>query len=277
MMQQLMRCKSKMSTDPSRVDIKNFGTAIFTPKSRSIERLDMRSAYKKLANGCSGYLMISAILFDLDETLLDRTHSLVAFLADQHQRFADRLGAVSFETWRDKFLLFDERGHVHKSVVYPAILAAFEGDPTAAGDMLMDYRENCCRFAKPFPGMAETLAALRTRGMATGVVTNGEEAFQSRRIAALKLREKVDTILISEVEGLRKPDKAIFFRAASRLKVDPEQCLFVGDNPAADILGAHAAGMATAWFRCGMAWPPDLQAPPGAVIDTLPEVLNLIG
>jgi putative hydrolase of the HAD superfamily len=141
--------------------------------------------------------------------------------------------------------------------------------------MLIDYQENCCRYAMPFPGMTETLATLRAGGLALGLVTNGEAVFQSRYIEALGLRERVDAILISEIEGIRKPDRELFLRAAKRLDAAPANCLFVGDNPTADILGAHAAGMATAWFRSGMEWPADQEAPPGSVIDTLPEVLNL--
>ncbi len=40
----------------------------------------------------TGSLAISAVLFDLDETLLDRTTSLRAFLLDQYARFSQRLG-----------------------------------------------------------------------------------------------------------------------------------------------------------------------------------------
>ncbi len=220
--------------------------------------------------------MISAVLFDLDETLLDRTGSLVAFLADQHRRFRERLGFAPFNVWRDKFLALDARGHVHKSLVYPAILAAYNGDSTLAEAMLIDYEENCCRYARPFPGMIETLTTLRAWGLAIGIVTNGESVFQSRHIEALGFRERVDTILISEVEGLRKPDKELFLRAAARLHVAPAQCLFVGDNPAADILGAHAAGMMTAWFRSGMTWPNNLVPMPEVAIDAIFEVLDLI-
>ncbi len=42
----------------------------------------------------TGSLAISAVLFDLDETLLDRTTSLRAFLLDQYARFSQRLGRV---------------------------------------------------------------------------------------------------------------------------------------------------------------------------------------
>ncbi|MET3438023.1 HAD family hydrolase [Sphingomonas sp. 1185] len=220
--------------------------------------------------------MTAAILFDLDETLLDRTTSLIAFLADQHSRFRSRLGYAAFEAWRDRFIAMDARGHTHKSVVYPAILAEFNGDPNAADELLDDYRKRCSSFARPFAGMAETLQELRSRGRRLGIITNGETAFQSRHIEALGLDRMVDAVLISQTEGLRKPDPALFERAAARLCVQASECLFVGDNPVADVLGAHNAGLSTAWFRCGMDWPADLPPPPGAVIERLSEVLALV-
>jgi putative hydrolase of the HAD superfamily len=221
--------------------------------------------------------MISAVLFDLDETLLDRTTSLVAFLADQYRRFAGRLGRVSFDAWRDRFLVLDARGHIGKSVVYPVLLEEFGGDLAATDALLVDYRERCCEHARGFPGMAATLSALRSRGLKLGIVTNGETEFQARHIDVLGLAARVDAVLISEAEGLRKPDRALFLRAADRLDVRVAECLFVGDNPAVDILGADAAGMPTAWFRNGAAWPHDLAHLPGPAIDSLDQILGLVG
>lgn len=86
----------------------------------------------------------------------------------------------------------------------------------------------------------------------------------------------VDAVLISQTEGLRKPDPALFKRTAARMRIPVSECLFVGDNPIADVLGAHNAGMRTAWFRCGLDWPADLPPPPGAVIEELSEVLALV-
>lgn len=125
--------------------------------------------------------------------------------------------------------------------------------------------------------MAETLHSLRSRGISLGIVTNGETAFQTHHIEALGLHELTSAVLISQTEGLRKPEAEIFWRAADRLGVAPGKCLFVGDNPEADILGAAAAGMQTAWFRCGAKWPEDLPPPPGAIIDALSQVLDLLG
>lgn len=219
--------------------------------------------------------MIAAVLFDLDETLLDRTRSLRAFLADQYRRFSGKLGAVSSETWCTRFVELDARGHVHKSIVYPAILEECGGDRSAAEVLLADYREQCCRHAQAFPGMRDILLALRARGIRLALVTNGETEFQQRHIEALGLDHLVDAVLISEAEGLRKPARALFHRAAERLGVSPAQCLFVGDNPTVDVLGAHVAGMQTVWLGDACGWPADLPPMPGVAISTLEELLRI--
>jgi phosphoglycolate phosphatase-like HAD superfamily hydrolase len=94
-----------------------------------------------------------AVLFDLDETLFDRTTSLVVFLTYQHGRFADRLGEVTFEVWRDRFLALDPRGYVHKSLVYLALLTEFSGDLTAV-DELREVGRDATRENNPCFGYA---------------------------------------------------------------------------------------------------------------------------
>jgi putative hydrolase of the HAD superfamily len=220
--------------------------------------------------------MIHAVLFDLDETLLDRTSSVTAFVADQQRRFAARLGHATAGSWCERFLFLDARGSVSKSVVYATLLAEFEGDLTVAHELLQDYRGRCALYALPFEGMAQTLNHLRSSGVPLGIVTNGETEFQTRHIEALGLSGCLDAVLISEQEGLRKPDRALFERAAARLRVAPTDCLFIGDNPTADILGAAAAGMHTAWFSPTAAWPPHLPAMPGTAIRAVPEVIALV-
>jgi putative hydrolase of the HAD superfamily len=219
--------------------------------------------------------MVEAVLFDPDETLLDRTKSLRAFLKDQFERHADHLGYVRSDEWCTRFLVPDGRGHVHKSVVYPNILAEFGGRAEHAEILLADYRARCARFAQPFDGMGAVLKELRARGLALGIVTNGETEFQSKHVEALELNGLVDAVLISEREGLRKPDAALFLRAATACRTEPSRCLFVGDNPVADVLGAHAAGMSTAWFHGTAEWPTDAPSNPGASIDHLSQVLAL--
>lgn len=76
--------------------------------------------------------MISEVLFDLDETLLDRTGGLVDFLASQHARSRAFLRDVPLDVFRERFLALDERGRVHKRIVYSRLLA--ELTPQAGPD-----------------------------------------------------------------------------------------------------------------------------------------------
>ena len=77
--------------------------------------------------------------------------------------------------------------------------------------------------------------------MTRGIVTNGAASVQNATLDALEVRDAVNAVLISETEGVRKPDAAIFHRAAERLGVRPDECCFVGDHPTVDIAGAEAA------------------------------------
>jgi putative hydrolase of the HAD superfamily len=221
--------------------------------------------------------MIKAVLFDLDQTLLDRNSSLAAFLRGQWERFMPRLGNAEFGSWSSRFMALDKQGMVHKSEVYPRLLTEFDGDPGLNRTLLADYSSRSCQHAVGFPGMQSTITTLRGHGLKLGIITNGETDFQSRNMAALGLDELFDAVLISQREGLRKPERQLFLRAAEKLDVRVVDCLFVGDNPVADILGAHAAGMQTAWFGPGLEWPANLAPLPGARIESLPQVLELAG
>lgn len=70
--------------------------------------------------------------------------------------------------------------------------------------------------------------------MKVGLVTHGRQSIQKATIEALGIWGLLDQILISESEGVRKPDPEIFFRAASRLELRTTECCFVGDHPEAD-------------------------------------------
>jgi putative hydrolase of the HAD superfamily len=220
-------------------------------------------------------LIIRVVLFDLDETLLNRTESLRAFLPGQYERFRGRLGKAEIGPWINRFLALDKGGTVHKSLVYARLLSTFDGDSSATDILLDDYRQNASIHAKAFDGMTDTLSKLRNEGLKLGIVTNGETSVQRRNIQALGLSDLVHLVLISEEEGVRKPDKAIFLRASHRLGVKPKDCLFVGDNPLLDILGAHEAGMYTAWFSFKQIWPRHLPPRPGASVTTLNAILPL--
>ncbi len=199
---------------------------------------------------------LSAVLFDLDGTLYSRTASLRAFLVAQYERRRDLLGALSREAFITTFVAYDANGSVRRDIVYPRILKEIGGDPGAAPLLVDDYVDGYRDFCQGPADLFPTLDRLRADGLRLGVVTNGQIVIQQHTLAGLGLSDAFDTILISEAEGIRKPDPEIFRRALARLDVMAAAAVYVGDNPQVDIAGALAADMRAIWMVNSYYQPP---------------------
>ncbi|MFF1794604.1 HAD family hydrolase [Kitasatospora sp. NPDC058263] len=101
----------------------------------------------------------------------------------------------------------------------------------------------------PIPGVPAALTALREAGWTIGVVTNGYTDVQRAKLARTGLLPAVDAVCVSQEAGARKPDPEIFRLAAARLgrTLTPDTWM-VGNNPATDLLGAHACGIRSIWI-----------------------------
>jgi putative hydrolase of the HAD superfamily len=106
-----------------------------------------------------------------------------------------------------------------------------------------------------------------------GLVTNGAVDSQQPKIDGLGIARYFDTILISEAEGVAKPDAEIFRRATDNLGVSPDRVVMIGDNPEADIRGAKFCGMKAIWKRDKYWEAPEIV---DAVIDDLDELPSTI-
>lgn len=192
--------------------------------------------------------MIRALLFDLDQTLLDRTQSLFHFAQQQYRRFSSYISHVAADHFCKRLIELDANGTVWKDRVYQQLIDEFEIVGVGWEQLLDDYVTRFAESCVSFPHLHETLYALVTRGYTLGIVTNGRSPFQEKNIEALGIAHYFDAVLVSAAEGVRKPEAEIFMRAAQRLGVRADETIFVGDNPQADIAGAQQCGMKTIWF-----------------------------
>ncbi|TMW70104.1 HAD family hydrolase [Alteribacter natronophilus] len=189
-----------------------------------------------------------AVLFDLDGTLLNREASVDLFLADQYRRYSETFAKVPFPVYRKRFKDLEKRGYVWKDRVYEQLIEEYRFKGVTAGELLEDYVTRFPKHCVPFPGLEAMLETLAP-SFALGIVSNGRTDFQRANIESLGITGFFNSILISEEEGLSKPDKAIFERACERLGTEPEQCLFIGDHPENDVAAAERAGMKGVWIR----------------------------
>lgn len=220
--------------------------------------------------------MIRSILFDLDETLLNRTETVRHFLAEQHQRFDPVREAVSLKAYVETFLKLDGHGYIKKDIVYPQLVEEFALDVDWR-QLLADYEDKRrWHHFILFPNVEEYLHEKREAGYKLGIITNGSVNSQQPKIDQTGLDKLVDTYLISEREQVRKPEPEIFLRAAKRLDVATTECIFVGDNPQADILGAQQVGMKAVWFQGHLPWPAEVENQPDYTISKFEELFPLL-
>ena len=219
---------------------------------------------------------LAAVLFDLDDTLLDRRRSLDRYLAGHATRIT--LSLTTASAYRARFHELDGCGYASRASLFQQLSLEFPdaGDVDA---LARDYREHAWRASHLMDGASEALDWCRRIGLACGVVTNGASATQRAKLHSLGIVERVDAVFISEEEGFAKPATEVFHRAASRLGVRPNQCAFVGDNPHTDVDGSHRAGMVAVWFRRELPWPAELPTPPCSIdnLAALPELLAARG
>jgi putative hydrolase of the HAD superfamily len=91
------------------------------------------------------------------------------------------------------------------------------------------------------------LEYLKEMNLKIGMISNGYGRFQMNNVIGLQIEHYFDEILISEIEGIRKPDITIFQRALSRLGIEPHESVFVGDHPRNDVEASINAGMTALW------------------------------
>lgn len=217
--------------------------------------------------------MVKAVVFDLDGTLLDRDSSLKVFIRNQYKRYIKELKHVPEEQYINRFIELDKRGYVWKDKVYQQLLQEQSISSLTWEQLLEDYINHFQHSCIPFPNMEHVLKELRNRGILLGMITNGFTEFQFLNIRALGIDKYIDIILVSEQEGVKKPQAEIFQRALERLNVSPKESLYVGDHPENDVIAARNVGMNAVWKK-DIFWGNPFTDE--HVIDDLKELLNIV-
>ena len=104
---------------------------------------------------------------------------------------------------------------------------------------------------KLYPEVISVLNSLKNIGVRMGVVSNttNPRFMKENEMQATGLAPFFDFAIYSSDAPYRKPHPSIFQLAIERLRMKPEEILFVGDNIRLDIVGAQNVGMKSAWIN----------------------------
>lgn len=214
---------------------------------------------------------IKAVLFDMDGTLLDTAPDFIAVC--QAMLTAHGLPPIPDQRIAD----------VVSGGARAMVAATFAMDPEAEGfetlrqEFLDRYQDHCAVFTRPYDGIPELLETIEKARLIWGVVTNKPVRFAEPVMQQLGLAERSAVLICPDHVTRSKPDPEMLLLACSRIGVDPQQVLFIGDD-LRDIESGRAAGTKTAAVSYGYIHPEDNPAHWGAdvIVDHPRELLAVL-
>jgi 2-haloalkanoic acid dehalogenase type II len=223
---------------------------------------------------------VRAVCFDLDNTLwavepvLERAdHILADWMRTRYPRIPERFSPADIRQARAALMLeLPHRSHDLRflrleNLARLAQAVGYEPEMAHEAFAVWHAARNQC---VPFDDVLPALAKLKPR-YRLATLSNG-----NADLATIGLAHHFEVRLHAAELGCAKPDVRVYRAVAEALTLEPDEILFVGDDPQADVAGPRNAGMKTVWVnRGGHEWPPDLQ-PAEHVLADFNELVTLL-
>ena len=197
--------------------------------------------------------MIQAIIFDLDNTLLDfikmKQFAVKAAITAMNEA---GLNVDEEKAYQDIFDLYVNKGWENQQVFDDYLnqtIGEVSNKILAAG--IVNYRRAREATLLVYPNVNKTLIELIKMGIKLAVVSDAPSREAWMRLYYLNLHHVFDPVLTFDDTGVRKPSPKPFQMALDYLKVKPEEVLMIGDWPERDVVGAKQIGIKTIFARYG--------------------------
>lgn len=224
----------------------------------------------------------SAVLFDLDGTLLDHAgavHDAIVHLVERHRATLSVTADEALACWRAAELRWFPR-YLAGELSFTdqrrrrigelwALAGAAPPSASAADTAFACYLSAYENSWRTYPDVIDALDRLAELRLA--VVTNGDAHQQRSKLKRLGLIDRFDAVVVSSEVGVAKPHPAIFQFAADAVRTPRRRCVYVGDQPDSDAEAATAAGLHGVWLDRGL----DVAEPPRPTTPTVDSLIAL--
>lgn len=196
--------------------------------------------------------MIKAVAFDLDDTLYDyetlnaqAAQRLCAFTCEalgiEPQAFCEAFEGAKRETKKQ----LRNTAASHNRLLYCQKTLERLGRPPAvlALDLYDVYWEYMLGHMRLREGARELLEHCREKGLRVAICTDLTAHIQHRKLRRLGIAPLIDVLVTSEEAGAEKPAEAMYLLLLQKLRLKPEEVLFIGDSDEKDAQGPRRMGM----------------------------------
>jgi len=184
--------------------------------------------------------MIKGLIFDLDNTLIDRQKAFSEMLWRKLRTWFNDKNLI--QQMIQDILLFDNNGAVERVVAFQKWIDKYHIDFITAQQFASDWSKESGGVTYLFDDVKDTLKILK-ENYRIMILSNGNKTSQRRKIESIAINDLIDYSLISSEYGISKPDPRIFQYVCQQNNLKPEECIYIGDTYQIDVLGAQNAGL----------------------------------
>lgn len=221
--------------------------------------------------------MIKAVIFDLDNTLLDFIRMKERAVAAAVEAMIEAGLDVDLEESYKKIMhLYESHGWENQEV-FNDFLIELSGKVNYKylAAAIVAYRRAREASLMPYPNVSKTLTELARNGVKIAVISDAPAREAWLRIYYLNLHHHFDLVLTFDDIGVRKPDPKGFKMVLERLQIKAEEAIMVGDWPERDMVGASQLGMKTVFARYGDTFD-TVDSGADWDVDNIYEIVNII-